>query len=188
MITAGQLRKGAVVRLDGAHWIVEDHRTIQSGQRHGVLHLKLRNMKTGHVAEKSLDEADRIEQPEVEARRVQFLYEEHPGFVFMDSETFDQITVPEGVVGQGRWLLEEGEEFTLRLLDGRPVELVLPPVFVDEVVETAAPMSGHGGATMKDARLACGLVIKAPQFIEVGDRVKVDTESHRYHGKESGKT
>jgi translation elongation factor P/translation initiation factor 5A len=76
MITAAQLRKGTVVTLDGAHWIVEDYRTHQSAKRHSVLHVKLRNMKTGHVAEKSLDEAEHLEQPDVESRRCRFLYAE----------------------------------------------------------------------------------------------------------------
>ena len=65
--------------------------------------------------------------------------------------------------------------------------LALPPTFVDEVVETGEPSSGHVSNVLKDARLACGLTIKVPQFIRVGEHVKVDTETHKYHGKESGK-
>ncbi len=72
-------------------------------------------------------------------------------------------------------------------MDGRPAAVVLPPIFVAEVVETADPSPGHASNVLKDARLACGLVVKVPQFIKVGDHLKVDTETHKYHGKEAGK-
>src|SRR5439155_3467618 len=118
----------------------------------------------------------------------QFLYQDGSDYVFMDKETFDQMTVPADVVGSGKWLLKEGTEFVVRLVDGRPAQVVLPPTFVDEVVETAEPSTAvHSSNIQKDAKLACGLAIKVPLFIRVGDHVKVDTVDHKYHGKESVK-
>jgi elongation factor P len=92
----------------------------------------------------------------------------------MDMETFDQISVPAEVVGAGKWLLKEGAEFVIRLLDGRPAQVVFPAAFVDDVVETAEPSStGHqGGHVLKDAKLASGLAIKVPLFIGVGEHVR----------------
>ena len=187
MIAAGQFKKRAVITLDGAHWVVEDYHVQKTAQRHPVLHVKLRNMKTGHLVERTFNEADKFEQPELQSRTHQYLYADGAAYVFMDAVTFDQITVPAEVVGHGKWLLKEGMEFVVRLVDGRPAEVVLPPTFVEEVVETGERSSGHGGDVWKDAKLACGLTIKVPQFIKVGDHVNVDTETHKYHGKESGK-
>ena len=187
MITAGQFKKGAVITLDGAHWIVEDYHIQKTAQRHPVLHTRLRHMKTGQVVERAFDEADKFEQPDLQSRTHQFLYADRAEYVFMDAETFDQITVPAEVVGQGKWLLQEGAEYLIRLVDGQPAQVVLPPTFGAEVVETGEPSSGHSSNVWKDARLACGLTVKVPQFIKVGDHIKVDTETHKYHGKESGK-
>ena len=187
MITAGQFKKGVVITHDGGNWVVEDYHVQKTAQRHPMLHTRLRNMKNGHVVERTFDEADRFEQPEVQTRAHQFLYQDREGYVFMDGETFDQVTFPEDLVGAGRWLLKEGAEFLVRFVDGQPTQLALPPTFVDEVVETGEPSSGHVSNVLKDARLACGLTIKVPQFIRVGEHVKVDTETHKYHGKESGK-
>jgi len=189
VITAGQFKKGVVITFESAHWIVEDYHIHKTAQRRPVLQTKLRHMKTGHVVERSFDEADRFEQPEVHSRNHQFLYADRDGYVFMDMETFDQITVPAEVVGTGKWLLKEGAEFVIRLLDGRPAQVVFPAAFVDEVVETAEPSStGHqGGHVLKDAKLASGLAIKVPLFIRLGEHVRVDTETHKYLGKESGK-
>jgi elongation factor P len=188
MITAGQFKKGTVITFEGAHWVVEDYHIQKTAQRRPVLQTKLRSMKTGHIVERSFDEADRFEQPELQAREYQFLYQDGSDYVFMDKETFDQMTVPADVVGSGKWLLKEGAEFVVRLVDGRPVQVVFPPTFVDEVVETAEPSTAvHSSNIQKDAKLACGLAIKVPLFIRVGDHVKVDTVDHKYHGKESVK-
>jgi elongation factor P len=188
MISAGELKKGMVIALEGACWVVEDFRVQQAAKRHSVLHARLRNLKTGHVAERAFNEADRVVQPDLQSRPCGFLFEDQSGYVFMDMETFDQFTVPSEVMGNGRWLLKEGAEFTIRTIDGQPVEVVLPPAFVDEVVETADPASSiHAGNVPKDAKLACGLVVKVPHFIKVGEHVKIDTASHKYHGKESAR-
>jgi elongation factor P len=188
MITASQFKKGAVITLEGVHWVIEDYHIQKTAQRRPMLHTRLRNMKTGHVVERSFDEADKFEQPEVESRVFQYLYQERDQYVFMDSQSFDQLIVPAEVVGNGKWLLKEGAEFTIRLLDGRPVELVLPAAFVDEVIETAEPSSSsHTSHVPKDARLACGLVLKVPLFIKVGEHIRVDTATHKYLGKESSK-
>jgi elongation factor P len=187
MITAGHFKKGIVITLDGAHWIVEDYHIHKTAQRRPVLQTRLRNMKTGHVVERGFDESDRFEQPELHQHNHQFLYQDGSDYVFMDAQTFDQVPVPAAVVGEGKWLLREGTEFMIRLLDGRPAEIVLPPTFVGEVVETAEPASGHGAHVPKDARLDCGLTIKVPLFIKVGEHVRIDTTTHKYLGKESGK-
>jgi elongation factor P len=188
MITAGHFKKGIVITFEGSHWIVEDYHIQKTAQRRPMLQTKLRHMKTGHVVERAFDEADKFEQPEVQAKPHQFLYEDRSGYVFMDTETFDQVPVAAEVVGHGKWLLKAGAEFVIRLVDGQPVEVVWPAAFVDEVAETAEPSSaGHSGHVLKEARLASGLVIKVPLFIKAGEHVRVDTQTHKYLGKESGK-
>ncbi|MER3415833.1 MAG: elongation factor P [Gemmataceae bacterium] len=187
MITAGELKKGMVIRLDGTLYYVEDYHIQKTAQRKPVLQTRLRHMKTGRIIERAFDEAHPVEQAEVISRPHQFLYADNTGYVFMDSETFEQVTVPQELVGNNKWLLKEGSEFTVRLVEGQPVQVVFPPNFVDQVVETGEPAAGHASNVMKEAKLACGLTIKVPLFIKTGEWVRVDTETHKYLGKESGK-
>jgi elongation factor P len=188
MISAGQFKKGTVIKFEGALWVVDDYHIQKTAQRHPMLHTRLRHLKNGHVVERSFDESAKFEQPDLQSRTHQFLYADRDGYVFMDAQTFDQVTIPADVVGEGKWLLKEGAEFVIRFVDGRPAEVVLPPAFVDDVVETAEPSSGgHAGHVLKDARLACGLVIKVPQFIKIGEHVRLDTATHKYLGKEMSK-
>lgn len=187
MVAARDLKKGFIVTLDGAHWFVEDYYSQKTAQRRPVLHVKLRNMKTGHIIERSFDEADRLDQPDLQSRPHQYLYRDKSGYLFMDSETFDQVTIPAEMIGNRKWLLKEGAEFVIRFIDGEPVEVAFPPSFVDEVVETAEPSSaGHSSNVLKDATLACGLVVKVPLFIKIGERVCIDSETHKYLRRETG--
>ncbi len=187
MAKAKDLRKGAVVALEGGYWVVEECHIQHAGRRRPVLHIKLRNMKTRHVIERIFDESDPLDEPEIETRRHQFLYEEKSGYVFMDAESFDQIAVPTDLIGNRRWLLKEGSEFPIRFVEGRVAEVVFPVSFVDEVVQTGNPsVSGHASNVVKEAKLACGLTVLVPLFIKVGERVSVDTETHKYLRREAG--
>lgn len=180
------VKKGDVVVLEGAYWVVEDYHIQKTAQRRPVLHVKLRNAKTGHVVERGFDESHQFEQPEVQARTHQYLYHDKSGRVFMDTQTFEQVTAPEELIGHGRWLLKEGTELLIRFVAGSVFQVVFPPNFSDEVVDTAEPASlARGSNVLKDATLACGLVVKVPPFIRVGERVRVDTETHKYMGKET---
>ena len=187
MIAAGNFKKGVVITFEGQPWSVEDYHVQKTAQRRPVLHTKLRNLKSGQIVERTFDETEKFEQPAFQSRTHQFLYQDGDGYVFMDTQTFDQITVAPELIGNGKWLLKEGAEFMIRLIDGRPMQIVWPPNFVDEVVETAEASSGHASNVLKDARLACGLLIKVPQFIRTGEHVRIDTETHKYMGKESAK-
>jgi len=187
MVTARELKKGAVITLEGAHWVVEECRIQQAAKRRPVLHAKMHNMATGHIIERTFDESHHFEQPEVEARRHQFLYHDKSGYVFMDTETFDQITVLAEVIGDRHWLLKEGNEFTIQFIEGAVVEVIFPANFVDEIVETAEPSTSvHGSHVMKEAKLVCGLTVMVPLFIKVGESVRVDVNTHMYVGREAG--
>src|SRR5438128_1052061 len=110
MITAGQFKKGVVIRFEGANWIVEDYHIHKTAQRKPVLVTKLRNMNTSRVVEKGFDEADQFDQPELYSKSYQYIYKDQTGYVFLDSETFEQIPLPEALVGNGKWLIKESEE------------------------------------------------------------------------------
>ena len=188
MITAGQFKKGFVIRFEGLNWIIEDYHIHKTAQRKPVLVTKLRNMNTRRVVEKSFDEADQFDQPDIQTKSHQFIYKDQTGYVFMDQETFEQIAIPEEIVGNGKWLIQESQEYPVRFVDGQAVSVAFPPNFVDEVVETADPTTaGRGASVGKDAKLKCGLEIKVPMFIRVGEHIKVDTETHEYTGKASEK-
>ena len=186
MAKAKDVKKGLVVALEGGYWIVEEFHSQHQGRRRAVLHIKMRNMKTGHVINRAFDEADHLDEPEMQARRHQFSYADKPGYIFMDAETFVEVVVPAELIGERKWLLKEGSEYPIRFIEGKVAEVVFPVNFVNEVVETAAPSSSaHASNLMKEAKLSCGLTILVPLFIKVGERISVETETHKYLHREA---
>lgn len=152
MVAAKDFKKGMVITVDGSRWIIADYHIQKTAQRRPVLHVKLRNMKTRHVVERTFDEAHQFVEPDRHSRPHQYLYHDKSGYAFMDSGTFERVTNSEELLGTRKRLLKEGAEFVVRLLDGAAAEVVLPPNSIDEVTVTAAPPSGsHASNVMKDA-------------------------------------
>ena len=187
MAKARDVKKGMVVALEGGYWVVEEYHSQHQGRRGAVLHVKMRNLKSGHVIDRPFGEGDHLEEPEMQARRHQFSYADKSGYVFMDAETFEEVVVPIDLIGERKWLLKEGSEFPIRFIEGKVAEVVFPVNFVDEVVDTAAPSSSvHASNLMKEAKLACGLTVLVPLFIKVGERISVETGTHKYLRREAG--
>ena len=187
MAKAKDVKKGSVVALEGGYWIVEEFHSQHQGRRGAVLHIKMRNLKSGHIIDRAFGEGDHLEEPEMQARRHQFSYADKSGYVFMDAETFEEVVVAAELIGERKWLLKEGSEYPIRFIEGKVAEVVFPVNFVDEVVDTAAPSSSaHASNLMKEAKLACGLTVSVPLFIKVGERVSVDTRTHKYLHREAG--
>ncbi len=184
---ARDLRRGMVIDLEGHLWLVQATTVAGTAQRKRVVELRLRNLATGRVAERTLDEDAAVELHETGTRQYQYLYQDGDRHVFMDTETYDQIEVPGSLVEGRGWLLRDGAEFPIQLVDGNPVGVVFPEIVVDEVVETGEAVGSGSSNVWKEAKLASGITIKVPQFTKVGEKVRVLVERREYAGKEGGK-
>lgn len=185
VVTPRDFKKGMIIELEGGLWIVEDFHIQGTAQRKPVVECRLRNVRTGRVVERSLDEHMSVESPETETRNAQYLYFDGEKHVFMDTETYDQFEVDAALVEGHEWLLKDGAEFPVRFVQGEPVQVIFPHHVVEEVVETAEPAAGGSTNVWKEAKLASGIVIQVPQHIKVGDHVKVEVATREYMGKES---
>ncbi|MCP3906130.1 MAG: elongation factor P [Planctomycetes bacterium] len=179
------LKKGMVIRYEQKLYRVIDFHVAQTGQQKPRAHVKLRSLTGGHTTERLLDQMGRIEEVETELREMQYLYAAGQEHVFMDGETFEQVPLSEETIHDARDFLVEGETYRLLTVEGDPLEIVLPAQIALEVTDTA-PVEHAGGASNvhKDARLASGLSIQVPLFINTGEKVRVNTETREYLGKE----
>lgn len=175
------LGKGRVIRFQGELYVVEDYAHSKRGRGGAVASTKLRHLKTDKVLQKNFTEADPFEVVFLEERRLQFLYRESRGWVFMDGETFEQLTIPEEMLGPAARFLLEGVEVAGFFHEGRLVR-VEPPNFVELTVTHTEP--GVRGDTVsntdKAATLETGAQVRVPLFVDKGDRIKVDTRTGRY--------
>ncbi len=178
---AGDLRPGMKIEMDGVPFIVTDYHWVKPGKGGAFNRTKLRNMRTGSIAERTFRTEEKVEQAILDERRVQFLYRGDDEYHFMDTETYEQFFLPEEQLGDARKYLKEEMVVTIVSHRGSPLSVEVPTFVELAVAETDPGVRGDtasGGS--KPATLETGAVIQVPLFINVGDRLRVDTRTGTY--------
>ena len=181
MIFAGDLRPGMKIEVDGVPFVVTDYQWVKPGKGGAFNRTKLKNMRSGAIVERTFRTEEKLPAAELEEKRVQFLYQSGDEFHFMDTETYEQFFLSEEQLGDARKYLKEEMVVTIVSHRGSPL-MVEVPTFVElAVAETDPGVRGDtasGGS--KPAPLETGAVIQVPLFINVGDRLRVDTRTGTY--------
>ena len=183
-IPYSELRRGMIILEDGQLHQVMDRDLKTPGNLPSKLRIKLKNLKTGFVVDKRVHPEDKVEQAYLETRTMQYLYKDGDGFVFMDKETYDQITLDKEWVGDLMMYLKENEDAKVTFHEGKALSLELPNTVELKVTDTEPSVKGATAqAQYKPATLETGLKITVPPFISVGDTVTVDTRECKYLGR-----
>ena len=183
-ILYSQVRPGMVIIGEDKHlYSVVDRNLNTPGNWRAILTLRLKNLKTGSVTEKRFKPEDKVEQAFLDKRQMQYLYQEGTDYVFMDNETFDQITLTRESLGDLILYLKENDEAQVTFYEGKPLSLE-PPARVElRVVETPPGLKMAGAVQYKTAKLETGLEIQVPPFVEAGESIEVDTRTGEYLGR-----
>ena len=145
------------------------------------LRLKLQNLKTGFVNDLRVHPEDKVEQAYLETREMQYLYKDSDGFVFMDTETFDQTTLSKELAGDLMLYLKEGNNVKVVFHDEKPLSVELPATVELQVTDTEPSVKGAtAAAQFKPATLETGLKITVPPFISIGEKIAIDTRTGEY--------
>jgi elongation factor P len=179
-----EFKRMMVLMLDGAPHVIEDLHTSGTAQTRHKLHTRLRHLTTGRIIERVFAENERVPVAPMETRRVTYSYARGETRVFSDSVTFDEFEFTDEQLGERRLFLKENEEYKALLMDGRPLDIVLPPQIRLKVVDTAPPARSALNSSWKEATLETGLQIMVPLFIANGEMIRVDTAGKKYLGKE----
>jgi elongation factor P len=176
-----ELRRGMVILEEGQLCQVLDRDLKTPGNLPSKLRLKLKNLKTGLVADKRVHPEDKVEQVHLDTRDMQYLYKDGDGYVFMDKENYDQITLGKEWVGDLILYLKENDDAKVTFHDDKPLSLELPNTIELKVIETEPSVKGATAAAQyKPATLETGLKITVPSFIGVGEVIQVDTRDGTY--------
>jgi elongation factor P len=187
LATTNDLKNGMTLDLDGVLWNVVEFQHVKPGKGGAFVRTKLKNVLTGQVVERTFNAAVKVDVATVDRREMAFLYREGADFVFMDTQTYDQLHIPAQTVGAAADYLLENMSATVALHDGTPLTVELPASVELTIAETDPGVQGDrstGGT--KPARLETGAQVQVPLFITTGERVKVDTRDGRYLGRASG--
>jgi len=181
MISSNQFRNGSAIRVDGKRFTILYFQHVKPGKGGAFVRTRLRNIDTGAVVEKTFRAGEKLESVRTESRPMTYLYRDGDLLYFMDAETYEQIAIQEDVVGEAVGYIVPNGTVSVLSADGEVVS-VEPPAHVDlGVADTDPGLKGDtatGGS--KPATLETGLVVQVPLFVNVGDRVRVDTRTDEY--------
>jgi elongation factor P len=181
MISTGELRKGAVIELDGDLWQILDYHHIKMGRGSAQVRITLRNVKRGQTIERSFQAGTKWPRAQLETRPIQFLYRDGDDFHFMDTDTYDQFHLTAVQLDTAVQYLKDGMTLDRTAYQGETLGVELP-ITVDLRVDVTEP--GFAGDTAQGARKPAttetGLVVQVPLFVGEGDTIRVDTRSGEY--------
>lgn len=173
---ANLIRPGHVLEHQGKRWSVLKIQLIQPGKGGAFIAVEMRDLEGGNKTNERWRTADTVERLEVRERDAQYLFKDDHGYTFMDTETFDQFTMSDDLIGDQSAYLRESMEVTVDLIEGTPVSINLPSQVVLEVVEADAVVKGQtASSSYKPGLLENGLKVMIPPFIEAGTKVVVTT-------------
>ncbi len=188
MILASDVKVGMTLQLDGKlYHVLEAVRHAGSGQMHGFIELKLKDIRFGHFADRRFKHSDRLETADLAKRHMNYLYADADSCYFMDPQTFVQVGIEKGAIGTAEKFLKEGMPCTVELLGEEAVSVEFPKVVELTIASTGPGIRGGQDSTMKTATLENGVEILVPQFVETGDTIRVDTERAKYIDRIGGK-
>lgn len=180
-IDLGDIRPGLTIEYEGEIYYVLSAEHAKLGRGGAFVRARLRNIKTNAVVDKTIKPGDKFDLAFIERKQMQFIYRSDDEYVFMDPETYEQLSLHKSLLGEATDYLKEGVEVQAIMYEGKIIGIELPITVELEVIDTEPGVRGDtasGGS--KPATLETGLVIQVPFFIEKGDIVKVDTRTGEY--------
>ena len=182
MISTNQFKNGNHIEVDGTVFKILEFQHVKPGKGGAFVRSKLRRASDGAVIDRTFRAGEKFRAVRTEARKMQFLYADGTDAHFMDTESYEQLAIPETAVAEALRWTKPNESVDVLFIDGQPSDLQLPASVVLEVSQTDPGLRGDtasGGGT-KPATLETGATINVPLFVDIGDSVKVDTRSGEY--------
>ena len=187
MVTASQLRAGMVIRHEGQTYkiLLADYHPGQ-GKMGGVTHARLKNLATGTTWEHSFRSDLKLTEVPVERQPMEFLYSDADNCYFMHPDTYEQVAIPVGIIGEHARFLKEGMQVPVEVVDGTPTSVMFPEFLELTIADTAPPIHQQQDSTWKPAQLENGVQVMVPQFIKAGDVIRLDMNNLKYMDRAKG--
>lgn len=182
--STSEFKAGLKIMLDGDPYNIIENEFVKPGKGQAFNRVKLRNLKTNRVIERTFKSGESVEAADVEETDMQFLYQDGESWHFMDPESFEQVQASESTLADAKKWIKEQDLCTIVLFNGVIIS-VTPPNFVElKIIETDPGLRGDtSGGGGKPATLETGAVVRVPLFLQIGDVIKVDTRSAEYLGR-----
>ena len=180
-ISINELASGMGLQIDGNIWLVQEYQHVKPGKGSAFVRVKLRNLTTDQVLERTYRSSERLDDVNLEERRLQNLYTTGDEVHFMDHATYEETVVPQKLIGDGVKFLQENLEVTAVCHGHKVLKIMLPNFIITEITESETGLKGDSSKSgTKPAVIDTGAVVQVPLFINRGDWIKLDTRSGTY--------
>ena len=181
-VKASDLRNGMAMKVENQVSVILNTEHVKPGKGPAYVQVKLKNIESGSVVEKRLRSVEEVDQVDLDRRPMEYLYHDSSGYVFMDGETYDQVTLFAELVGDQMPFVKPNTDITVLFCEDRPISVELPKS-VDLTVADTPPGIKNATATnqLKEATLETGLKTRVPPFINIGDKVRISTDDGSYN-------
>jgi elongation factor P len=181
MISTNDMRPGQTLDLDGELYSIIKYEHHKPGKGGAMVRTKLKSIKNGAVVERTFRADEKVNLARLDKREMQYLYSDETGYIFMDNETFDQITIERDFLGDMAGFLKEEQIVVVQLYQGTPIGIDLPPTVELVVTETDPGLQGdRSSAGNKPAVVETGATVMVPLFLQQGETIRVDTRTGQY--------
>ena len=181
MIDVNDLRKGVTFEFDDKLYKVLEYSHHKPGRGNATIRIKAVDLRTGTTLERTFQSGERVQEARLDFHNVQYLYNDGELYYFMDQETYEQPAIPRSILGDGALYLIENLELKLTFYQGEPIDVDLPITVDMEIVEGEMAVRGDTATGVtKKVKTSTGLEVQVPAFVNVGDRIRVDTRTGGY--------
>lgn len=182
MLSTNQFRNGNHIDVDGVIFKIVEFQHVKPGKGSAFVRTKLRRTSDGNVIDRTFRAGEKFRSVRTEVRRMQFLYKDGTDAHFMDSESYEQLTIPESALADELRFMKDSDAVELLYIDDEPAGVQLPSALDLEITQTEPGLRGDtaSGGQTKPAVLETGAAVQVPLFVNIGDKVRVDTRSGEY--------
>lgn len=181
VISTNDFKTGVSLEIDGDAYVIVDFQHVKPGKGSAFVRTKLKNVRTGAVLEKTFNAGEKFQNAILERREMQYLYHDGESYIFMDNQSYEQVPLSEEQLGDGVKYLKEEMNVIALYYQGNVLGVDLPTQVELEVVETEPGIKGDtASGGNKPATLETGVIVRVPFFINVGDRIRVNTKTGDY--------
>ncbi len=181
MLATNEFKKGSKLEIDNEPFEIVEYEHVKPGKGQAFVRVKLKNLKTGNVLEKTYKSGTKMKKANIEERIMQYLYADNEGYNFMDTTNYEQYTISKDIMGDAAKFIQENKDVDVMLYNGTPIGVSLNNFVELKVVATEPGFKGDTAATgSKPATLETGAIVQVPFFIKEGETIKIDTRTQEY--------
>lgn len=183
-ININDIKNGMTVIINGNLCLIQDFQHVKPGKGPAFVRIKLKNLKTGSIVEETFNTNIKIEKARVEKVPMQFLYNQGDSYVFMNTQSYDQVEIDKSILAEDINFIKEGLEIEISYYNGEVIGITLPEKITYNVITTEPGVRGNtSGNVMKDATIETGYIVKVPLFVNENDQIIVSTKDGKYYSR-----